>query len=86
MTEEYINVLDMLRMQISMIDTDLLRLLEERIEVAKEIGKIKEYYSMPIYVPDVEKAKIEKLSAACKYPGLVETIWPVIMCYTRSVE
>lgn len=86
MTEEYVNVLDMLRMQISMIDTDLLRLLEERIEVAKEIGKIKEYYNMPIYVPDVEKVKIEKLSAVCKYPGLVETIWPVIMCYTRSVE
>ena len=86
MTEEYMDVLEMLRMQISMVDTDILHLLEERVSIAKEIGKIKEYYGMPIYVPEVEKKKIEKLSTACKHPGLVETIWPVIMCYTRSAE
>jgi chorismate mutase len=86
MTEEYVNGLDVFRQQISMIDIDLLCLLEERVEAAKKIGEIKEFYGMPIYVPEIEKAKIEKLSKACKYPGLVETIWPVIMCYTRSVE
>lgn len=86
MNDEYKNALDTLRMQISMIDTDLLRLLEERVTTAKEIGKIKAFYDMPIYVPEVEKQKIEKLSAACAHPGLVETIWPVIMCYTRSAE
>jgi chorismate mutase/prephenate dehydratase len=86
MNDEYRDALDTLRMQISMIDTDLLRLLEERVATAKEIGKIKAHYGMPIYVPEVEKQKIEKLSAFCKYSGLVETIWPVIMCYTRSVE
>ena len=86
MTSEYQDALDMLRMQIQMIDTDLLNLLEERIDNVIQVGKIKESYNMPIYVPEVEKKKIETLSKKCKYPGLVETIWPVIMCYARSVE
>lgn len=79
-------MLDSLRMTIQLIDTDILHLLEERIDAVKQVGAIKELYNAPIYVPEVEKKKIEALSAACKYPGLVETIWPVIMCYARSIE
>lgn len=79
-------MLDTLRMTIQLIDTDILHLLEERIDAVKQVGAIKELYNAPIYVPEVEKRKIETLAATCKYPGLVETIWPVIMCYARSVE
>lgn len=79
-------MLDTLRMTIQLIDADILHLLEERIDAVKQVGAIKELYGAPIYVPEVEKRKIESLAAVCKYPGLVETIWPVIMCYARSVE
>lgn len=78
--------LEVLRTTIQLIDADILRLLEERIDAVKKVGAIKEIYDAPIYVPEVEKKKIETLSAQCVYPGLVETIWPVIMCYARSVE
>lgn len=86
MSPEHIKEMDILRTSIQLIDTDILRLLEERIECVLKIGKIKSVYDAPIYVPEVEKKKIEALSAVCKYPGLVETIWPVIMCYARSIE
>ena len=75
-----------LRDGIQAIDEQILRLLEQRVSFGKEIGEIKKKNGKPIYVPEVEKQKIEKLSAATTYPGLVEAIWPVVMCYTRSIE
>ena len=67
-------------------DEQILHLIEQRIEAAKVIGDIKKKNGKPIYAPDVEKAKIEKLSTLSNYPCLVEAIWPVIMCYTRTIE
>ena len=75
-----------LRDNIQNIDKQLVNLLCERIHFAKEIGEIKKKNGKPIYVPEVEKQKIEILAEYCGIPGLVETIWPVIMCYTRSIE
>lgn len=75
-----------LRDSIQAIDEQILQLLEQRISFGKEIGEIKKKNGKPIYVPEIEKQKIEKLSAICSRPGMVETIWPVIMCYTRSIE
>lgn len=74
------------RDKIQTYDLQILQLLEQRIESAKAIGEVKKRNNKPIYAPEVEKTKIEKLSAICEYPGLVEAIWPVIMCYTRTVE
>ena len=78
--------LDDLRIAIQNVDRDILELLEKRIRYVKEVGEYKAERNLPIYVPEVEKKKIEELSAECAYPGLVETIWPVIMCYARSCE
>ena len=78
--------LDELRIAIQETDTELLKLLEKRIGYVKQVGEYKAERNLPIYVPEVERRKIETLSAECAYPGLVETIWPVIMCYARSVE
>lgn len=78
--------LDELRIAIQETDAELLKLLEKRIGYVKQVGEYKAARNLSIYVPEVEKKKIETLSAACAYPGLVETIWPVIMCYARSVE
>lgn len=86
MNPEHVKEMEVLRTSIQMVDADILRLLEERIGYVLRVGEIKNIYDAPIYVPEVEKKKIETLSAACSYPGLVETIWPVIMCYARSVE
>ena len=74
------------RDEITQIDQELLSLLQKRVAAAKIIGDIKKKNNKPIYVPEVEKTKIELLSSQCDYPGLVEVIWPVIMCYTRSIE
>lgn len=81
-----LRTLTIMRDKIAKIDEQILQLLEERIDCAKTIGNIKRANGKDIYVPEVEKEKIKRLSAVSRYPGLSETIWPVIMCYTRSVE
>ena len=81
-----LNILTAKRDEIQYLDGKILALLEERIAAAKVIGDIKKKNGKPIYAPEVEKKKIETLSAGSQYPGLVEAIWPVIMCYTRTVE
>ena len=86
MSPKHVKEMEVLRTSIQEVDIDILRLLEERIGYVLRVGEIKDEYNSPIYVPEVEKKKIEMLSAVCAYPGLVETIWPVIMCYARSVE
>lgn len=78
--------LTIMRDKIAKIDEQILHLLEERIDYAKIIGDIKRANGKDIYVPEAEREKIKRLSAVSRYPGLSETIWPVIMCYTRSVE
>ena len=83
---EDLDRLIVLRDNIQQIDKQLVDMLCERVHFAKKIGEIKKKNGKPIYVPEVEKKKIEELSALSAYPGLVEAIWPVIMCYTRSVE
>lgn len=86
MSPEHVKEMEVLRTSIQLVDADILRLLEERMGYVLRVGEIKNEYNASIYVPEVEKKKIETLSARCAYPGLVETIWPVIMCYARSVE
>lgn len=78
--------LESLRKQIAKIDRAILMLLEMRMDTATVIGRIKKERNLPIYRPDVEADKINVLSDTCSYPGLVEVIWPVIMCYTRTLE
>lgn len=85
-TELTPEMLESLRNRISEIDLDIMELLETRVEIAKQIGVWKKENNLPIYAPEVEARKIRFLSSSCEYTGMVEAIWPVIMCYTRTVE
>ena len=81
---EYANIYQELRDQIQSYDEKILALLETRTALAKSLVQLKEKHGNDIYMPIVENAKIEKLSKKCQFPGLVELVWPVIMCYART--
>lgn len=83
---EQLDLMATKRQEIARYDTQILELLERRIAAAQEIGAVKRMNNKPLYNPEVEREKIAALAKNCSHPGLVETIWPVIMCYTRSVE
>ncbi len=53
--------LERLRERIDAIDREILRLLNERARLAKEIGRIKKENNLEIHVPERERAIFEKL-------------------------
>ena len=48
--------LALLREQIDSIDSELVALLARRAEVTAQVGKIKQQYALPVYVPEREQA------------------------------
>ena len=57
-----------LRSQIDSIDRDIVRLLNERYEVVCKVGEWKRERGQPIYVPEREKALLEKLESLNQGP------------------
>jgi chorismate mutase / prephenate dehydratase len=53
--------LDQIRIQIDRIDTELLRLLNERADFVHEIGTIKKNAGLPIYAPEREESLLQAL-------------------------
>lgn len=82
--------LDKLRKQIDKLDEKLIELLNERVNVALEIGKTKKEQGGEIYVPSREKAVFDKISALNKAGPLpdksVRAIYREIMSAALALE
>lgn len=78
-----------LRDRIDALDTELLRLLNERARVAREIGIIKNRESLPIYAPDREMKLLRSLverSEGPLRPEAIRAIYREIMSAALAVE
>ncbi len=81
-----------LRNKIDKIDEEILRLLNERAKIAKEVGHIKKQHNLPIYVPSREKLIFDRLKELNKKFGEefpTDAIIPVfreIISACRSTE
>src|ERR1700704_4520534 len=78
-----------LRVKIDAIDIELLRLLNERAKVAKEIGAIKNRDGLPIYAPEREDRVIRSLIDRSEGPLTSEAIRAIyceIMSAALAVE
>lgn len=81
--------LDELRQQIDSIDDQLLELLNHRMQIVKEVGKLKKTQNTVIYRPEREKQIIERLQQ--KTAGLLnrealEAIFLEIFAASRNLE
>lgn len=78
-----------LRQRIDSLDTELLRLLNERASLAKEIGVIKNRASLPIYSPDREMKLLRSLverSQGPLRPESIRAIYREIMSASLALE
>ncbi|MBU6181606.1 MAG: chorismate mutase [Verrucomicrobia bacterium] len=81
--------LSTLREKIDALDTELLRLLNERATLAMEIGVVKNRESLPIYSPDRETKLLRSLierSAGPLRPEAIKAIYREIMSASLSLE
>ncbi len=81
--------LDELRLAINAVNEGLLKLLNERAQIAEEIGAVKRRDHLPVYQPERELAVLDEM--AMKNPGplsgdQVKTIMQVVMQECRSVQ
>jgi chorismate mutase-like protein len=81
--------LERLRTHINQIDEKLLKLISDRAETARAIGKVKTAEGLPIYVPERERMVLEQLTALNQGPldkGAVEEIFATIMTVCRELQ
>ena len=80
--------MDELRSRIDKIDRKLVELLEDRFEVAREIGKYKEEHNLSIYDAKRERDKIDSLGqiASKDKREYMERIMMKIMEQCRTFE
>jgi chorismate mutase / prephenate dehydratase len=66
-----------LRQAIDALDDELLRLLNERARLVKEVGKLKTEAKQPFYVPERERQILERIQAQNPGPFPTEALRPV---------
>ena len=77
------------RGKINEIDRQLVRLLNERSEVAMEIGKLKREANLPLYQPEREREVLENAELANSGPlpdTAIRRLFERILDEARSVE
>ncbi len=81
--------LDDLRKRIDEIDSQLIKLLNERAGVVVDIGKLKNRTGAPVYAPDREKEVLEKVARENKGPlpdKCIQAIWRELMSGSFVLE
>ena len=79
-----------IRLNIDMIDRDLVRLLASRHELAMEIGRMKAEKGAPVRVPEREQELLDIIRAEAAVNGLdpdqVETVFNLILEQSRAAQ
>lgn len=81
--------LDELRERIDQLDSEIVRLLNERAGCAQAIGELKRNTDSPIYVPERERAVFEKLVAHNQGPlddAAIQSIYREVISAIRALE
>jgi len=84
-----IMALDELRKQIDELDSELVKLLNERARVVMEIGKLKNKAGKAVYAPDREKQVFKKIAAANEGPlpdRCLVAVWRELMSGSFFLE
>lgn len=79
-----------IRDKIDQIDGDLVRLLRERLELARKIGRIKYENNLPVRDPDRESNMNAKLKAMTDKDLLtkkfIHNVWQLILAESHRVQ
>lgn len=79
-----------IRLNIDMIDRDMVRLLATRHNLAMEIGRMKAQRGMPVRIPDRERELLDIIRIEAETSGLdpdqVETIFGLILEQSRAAQ
>jgi len=89
MNDNYLNELTLLRKKIDQIDPQILKLINDRLEIGKKVGQIKSKTGSQILDKSREQKVIDKLSKNNQGPAdleLLRYIFNVIITATREIQ
>ncbi len=80
--------LDKARDKINRIDRDIVRLLDERVEVCREIGRLKAGMKTPVFVPEREKDVLQGVSSISAQESKegIKAVYREIISMCRNVQ
>lgn len=78
--------IESLRNEIDNIDAEIVSLLNKRYNYCIAIGELKKNNLIQVLDSSREQKIIDRLNTMSEYPGMVETLWPVIMEYSRNLQ
>jgi len=81
--------LEQLREEIDVIDNEILKLLNKRMRVVQEVGKLKQSDKSAIYRPEREKSILDRLKSLNKGPlndDAIDAIFLEIFAVSRNLE
>lgn len=82
--------IEMLRNEIAKIDAEIVALVGKRLDISKEIGKIKRNLGLAVIVPDVEetvkKRYVEEARKANISKEMAEKLAEFLIATSRSVQ
>ncbi len=82
--------LETLRLKISEITIKILELIKKRLELAKEVGKIKAAEGIPIKDEDAERKILYDVLKACEdlkiFPELGEELTKLLIKYSIKIQ
>ncbi|MDR2884407.1 MAG: chorismate mutase [Deferribacteraceae bacterium] len=76
--------LESLRHEIDKIDDEIAKLLDRRISVAIEVGKIKKATNMPIYAPAREEQIFERITKDVSNKDEIRKIYEAILTVVKN--
>jgi chorismate mutase len=75
------------REKIDEIDSSLLKLLEERIQIVSEIGAWKKEQGVPVQDKNREAELLDKLKSKSDIPDeLIEKVWGAVIAQSRETQ
>ena len=80
------DVINECRQHIDAIDKRIVELLNLRFNFCKIIGQEKKRINSNVFDPDREQKIIDNLSTTEEYEGMVQSIWPTIMDFSKSLQ
>lgn len=76
-----------LRSQIDEVDNQIITLLEQRVQIAKQIGEIKTKLKVEVYNPQREEEILKRLqSISSLSPAQIEMIYQSIFTLTKVLQ
>ncbi len=79
--------LDQLRQRVDEINVEIISLLSRRLDVTKEIAKVKKEQRLPVHDPVREKLQVQMLKEAAQRwnlsPAIIEEIFEIFVDYSK---